>query len=268
MTAALIEQRTESGNEYLTLARAGDTLIAIAHGWRDSPQAWQWVIASLQGHETGRAPDIVAVRRRAGNNGSLESPALLEAYAAQVVDAVNAAAPAFEHIVLVGQSMGGAVAELAAVALGDRVTGLVLVNPSPLAGTSLPHDIVGMFEAVSGQSAPEAAAVRTGFAFDATEEVKARYRIATPEEDARSCLESFRAWRDGHSAGLAPSRVTAPTLLVVSDDTFFPEAMLRADVATRFRDIAIAEIRGAGHDPHVETPERLADAIETFIARL
>lgn len=268
MTMNLIERRTASGNEYLTLDRVGGTLLAIAHGWRDSPQAWQWVIASLQGRETDRALDVIAVRRHAGRLDGLKAPALLEAYAAQMVDAVNAAAPAFERVVLVGQSMGGAVAELAAIELGDRVAGLVLVNPSPLAGSALPPDVVEMFEAVSAQGAAEAATARTGFAFRRSEDVKARYRIATPEEERRSCLESFYAWRDGHPAGLEPSRVTAPTLLVVTDDTFFPEAMLRADVATRFPNVGIAEIRGAGHDPHIEAPEQLAEAIGNFITRL
>jgi pimeloyl-ACP methyl ester carboxylesterase len=195
----------------------------------------------------------------------LESPSLLEAYAAQVVDAIHAAAAKFERVVLVGQSMGGAVAELAAGALGDQVAGLILVNPAPLAGSALSPDVVEMFEALSAQRAVDAATARTGFAFRPNEEVAARYRIATPEEDRNACLESFRAWRDGHPAGRVPSRVAAPTLLVVSDDTFFPEAMLRADVATRFANIDIAQIRGAGHDPHIETPDLLAATIGNFI---
>lgn len=264
----LIERRTSSGNEYLTFARVGGTLLAIAHGWRDSPEAWQWTIASLEDHDTNGALDVLAVRRHAGHRDDLEAAALLEAYAAQMVDAIGAAAPQFEQVVLVGQSMGGAVAELAAAVLGDRVAGLVLVNPSPLAGYPLPADVAETFEALSAQGAAQAAAARSGFAFHASKDVKQRYRIATPEEERESCLESFRAWRDGHPAGQAQSRVTAPTLLLVSDDIFFPEAMLRAEVAPRFRNIAISKVNEAGHDPHIEAPEQLAEAIGSFIARL
>ena len=79
MNVDLIEQRTPSGNAYLSLLGAGGTLLAIAHGWRDSPQAWQWVIASLQGRDDDRPLDVIAIRRRAGQFDGSKSPALLEA---------------------------------------------------------------------------------------------------------------------------------------------------------------------------------------------
>ena len=36
----LIEGRTASGTAYLTQGRAGGTVLAISHGWQDSPLAW------------------------------------------------------------------------------------------------------------------------------------------------------------------------------------------------------------------------------------
>lgn len=268
MTQTLIEQRTAAGNAYLTLARVGGTLLAFTHGWRDSPEAWRWVIDSLQDRETNHPLEVIAVRRQAGHLRDLASAALLETYATQVVDAVNTAAPDVERVVLAGHSMGGAVTELAAAKLAGRVAGLVLVNPSPLAGCPLPPDVIETFESLSALSSADAADARTGFSFHATEELRARYRIATPEESIRSCLESFRAWHGGHPVGLAHSNITAPTLLVTSDDTFFSDAMLRAEVAPRFPSIEVTKIAGAGHDPHIETPDQLADTIAAFIGRL
>jgi pimeloyl-ACP methyl ester carboxylesterase len=264
----LIAGRTAAGTAYLTQGPAGGTVLAIAHGWRDSPLAWQWVISALQARDTDERLQVVAVRRHAGDHGDAESAALLEAYAAQVVDAVNTAAPGRDRVVLVGQSMGGAVAELAAAKLGDRAAGLVLVVPSPLAGAALPPHVVETFEGLCLWHAAEVAAFRATLAVDRSEEVKVRYRIATPEESERSCRESFHAWWRGHPGGRGPSSVSAPTLLVTTDDTFFPKATLRADTATRFQDIEIAEIGGAGHDPHIEAPERLAEVLGNFIGRI
>jgi len=264
----LIDEETASGVGYLTLGRAKGTLLAITHGWRDSALAWQWVIKALDGAGANPAYPVVAVQRQAGDHAGLESAALLEAYAGQVVDAVMTAAAPLERVVLIGQSMGGAVAELAAVELGERVAGLAIVTPSPLAGSSLPVEVVELFEDLCAKGSEEAAAVRLAQAYRPSDEVRTRFKIATPEESARSCQESFYAWWGGHPAGRQLSRVKAPTMLVVTDDTFFPETMLRASVAPRFQDIEIAEMRGVGHNPHLEAPERLAEVISTFIDRL
>jgi pimeloyl-ACP methyl ester carboxylesterase len=90
-----------------------------------------------------------------------------------------------------------------------------------------------------------------------------RSTLATPPETA---LEALRAWTSGHPLGSRPSLVTAPTLLITTDDTFSSRELVRDAVAARFLHPETAYVPGAGHWPHVEQPAAVAAILTRFVS--
>jgi len=254
---------TGSGIEYLDFGDGPHGTVVFAHGFRDSAQGWVPVGREL----VTSGWRVLAVQRKAAPAWLTDSGQLLEIYADQVLDVLEAAISTGERVVVAGQSMGGAVAELAALRLGSRVDRLVLITPAPLGGTPLPNEVLAMFEAAAQVGDPEA--VGTGkltLCVNTDADTKRRLIMSTPEEKPEAILQSLSSWVAGHQAGRGQSSVAVPTLLVTTDDTFFTADMLRRQVAQRFKQIRVEAVHGAGHYPHLERPVELAGLITQFLA--
>jgi esterase len=254
---------TGSGIEYLDCGDGPHGTVVFAHGFRDSAQGWVPVGREL----VTSGWRVLAVQRKAAPAWPADSGQLLEIYADQVVDVVEAAISTGERVVVVGQSVGAAVAELAAVRLGSRVKRLVLITPAPLGGTPLPSEVLTTFEAAAQVSDP--VMMGTGkltLCVNTDADTKRRLIMSTPDEKPEAILQSLSSWVGGHEAGRRPSPVAAPALLVMTDDQFFTEGMLRRQVAPRFKQIRIEAVHGAGHYPHLERPVELAGLIAGFLS--
>jgi pimeloyl-ACP methyl ester carboxylesterase len=270
VTGSALEQRfTPSGIQYFQAGDGDAGLLVFTHGWRDSAVGWQWTIDELA--RSGAITDwrVVSVQRKEVSRRDEDHAGLLDDFASQVVEVVRHVARPPERVVVIGQSLGGPVAELAATQLADRLAGLVLVTPAPLGGTPLPADMLENFKAGARELDRVTAALsRMRLARNTSDTTALHLVIATPPETERSTLQSLAAWIGGHPQGRQPSPVTAPTLVVVTDDTFFSEEMLRTDVAGRFADASVAKVSDAGHFPHLERPGELARVIARFLAKL
>ena len=254
---------TGSGIEYLDFGDGPHGTVVFAHGFRDSAQGWVPVGREL----VTSGWRVLAVQRKAAPAWLADSGQLLEIYADQVLDVVEVAISAGERVVVAGQSMGGAVAELAALRLGSRVDRLVLITPAPLGGTPLPSQVRASFEAAAQISDP--VMIGTGkltLCVNTDADTKRRLIMSTPAEKPEAILQSLSSWVGGHQAGRERSSVAVPTLLVTTDDQFFTEDMLRQQVAARFKQIRIEALHGAGHYPHLERPTELAGLITQFLA--
>jgi pimeloyl-ACP methyl ester carboxylesterase len=254
---------TRSAIEYLDFGAGPEGTVVFAHGFRDSAQGWVPVGRELGTH----GYRVLAVQRRAAPARVADSGQLLEIYAEQVLDVVEAATSAGERVVVAGQSMGAAVAELAAVRLGSRLQRLVLITPAPLGGTPLPSEVLTTFQAAAQVTDPEA--VGTGkfnMCVNTDADTQRRLVMSTPLENPAAILQSLSSWVGGHEAGRRPSPVAVPTLLVTTDDQFFTEDTLCRQVAPRFEQIRVEAVHGAGHYPHLERPVELAELIARFLS--
>lgn len=260
----LARASTPGGIEYQVGGLSGKGLLVFTHGYRDSAEGWQWVAEGL----IADGWRVALVQRTAVSDSDGSSGEHLEAYAAQVEAVVKAVAGPGEGVVLIGQSMGGPVAELVGRCLPD-LRALVLVNPAPLGGIQLPPEVLAGFKAGTKVSDPEALAlIKLDLCVNHDDDTKARLVASSPVESEASALQTLMSWVDGHPLGAEPSVVTAPALLVVTDDQFFSAGMLRTTVASRFADIQVAEVHGAGHFPHIERPGEVAAAIAAFLDKL
>lgn len=239
--------------------------IVFVHGYLDGAGVWGRVIDKLA------LPgwDFATIGLQPANSPSASSQELLQQYAQQVLTLLSGVpAPGHGPVVLVGHSMGGQIAELAAQRLGDALAGLVLVTPAPLGGYPLPAAVMERFVLRAGMT--DVAAIKEGkrsLGVTLDEDALDTLARSTAAMSQYAALEQLRAWTGGHPAGNRPSDVDAPVLTVATDDTFFTAELL-ARGAERFRRSSMRRIAGAGHWPQLEQPAALAETISTFVQSL
>jgi pimeloyl-ACP methyl ester carboxylesterase len=237
----------------------GDRAVVFVHGFLDDQHVWDEVIARLRtpGFERVRL-DLAGCGERPCANG----PFTYERYAADVGHVVDALEKPF---VLVGQDMGAAIAELVAAARPERVLGLVLLTPVPLAGVRLADQAIEPFRSLGG---------------DAQGQRRGRQQLSAElsETDLRRLVdiglqmraEVVRGMADCWNRGLvdAPERseYAGPVrILRGAKDPFITKHVVSRRVEPRFASAATVVIAGAGHWPHVERPADVVAQLDDFL---
>jgi hypothetical protein len=169
--------------------------------------------------------------------------------------------------VIVGQSMGAAIAELVAAARPERAQGLVLLAPVPLAGMRLPDEAIEPFRSLGGDAEAQRA-VR--------EQLSAGLSDAGLERLVQAGLtmrgETVRAMADCWNEGLEDlperSEYAGPVLIVRgAEDGFVTDELVAACVSPRFAGAAEVTVERAGHWPHVEQPAGVVAHLHEFLNR-
>lgn len=252
---------TPSGLRYFGAAGTKGALVLI-HGFMDGAPSWWPMIGNLGLSDWGvLVPHLSSVAIDAP-----ESRNALDQFADAVIGMIEAeGAGGKGPLVIVGQSMGGQIAELVAARCGASLGGIALICPAPLKGYPLDDDMAALFNKRALDRDPQSvAAGRNRLAPNASDEAMETLVgtcLATPEDAA---LAQLAAWSGGHPDGEQASKAKAPLLLISSDDTFFTHEYLKENTGARFDLVTHAQIAGAGHWPHVEKPVDVAQAITAF----
>ena len=261
---------------YGTLGTAGDPALILLHGLGSSMLVWpQEMCAGL----VDRGFLVLRMDHRDSGLSTVLPDGVrytLEDMASDAVAVLDAAG--CDRAVVCGYSLGGMVAQAAAVAFGERVAGLVSISShtgEPGVGDPTP-------EALAALTAPPAATIVEQIEVDL-----AGYRIwSSPdwrnEQAEREYLERSyrRAWHPGASdrqfraAARSGSRAGAlrgldvPTLVIHggADPLITPDAGRRT--AELVPGAEYLEIEGMGHDlpPQVWTP--IISAVTALSARI
>lgn len=238
--------------------------VVLLHGITDSCLSFETVLAHLPG--TLR---VLALTQR--GHGDADAPASyrLSDFAADLKNFLDMLG--LERVVLVGHSMGAAIAQRFAIDHPERVLGLVLVgafaalgrNPAcltfeetalaPLTDPIDPAFVREFQESTLARPLPEAVLNRV-----VTESLKAPARVWKA------------AWRTLLETDLTRdlSRITAPTLLVWGDRD---ELVLRFEqeiLLSSIPNARLATFEGAGHAPQWEEPDRFAALVTNFVTAL
>jgi pimeloyl-ACP methyl ester carboxylesterase len=235
--------------------------IVFVHGFLDSGATWADTVTALGApSDQAVALDLAGMGARTAEPG----PYTLARYATDVAATLD---ELDGPVLLVGHSMGAQVAELAAAIRPERVAGLVLVTPVPLAGTRLP--------------AEQAKPFRLGGQPQRQREARAQLSVALPPRRMERLVEAgarvapdvvaatVDAWNTGDPAGLRRTVFTGPVLIIRgAGDPFVTEEVLNAGVLPRFPGARLGTVAEAGHWPHVEQPAAVAALLEEFLATL
>jgi esterase len=243
--------------------RHGDGKVAVVFvpGFLDDQRVWDRVIA------LSRAAGVEFVQldlAGCGERRDEHGPFDLGRFVADVVSVIDALA---KPVVLVGQSMGAPIAELAAVSAGERVVGLVLLTPVPLPGARLPPDAVAPFFSLASD-------------VQAQREVRGRLSVCLPAADLERLATSgarirpevvgalVDCWNDGSADAPATSAYDGPVLLLRgAGDPFVTSEMFAEGVEPRFPSAHSVVVDDAGHWPHLEQSAVVAAHLDTFLTR-
>ena len=281
MVAVLEERRVEVGGlptRYLT-AGEGPPLVLL-HGVGDNALDWAWVMPALARAHRVYAPDLPGSGWSAKSIDADYSPAFFERFVAAFLDALRV-----ERAAVVGNSLGGLAALRLAFAEPERVTALGLLAGAGLgrkispALRSLALPGYGRLAVAWGKRPPGAAQRALGRAallFGRPRGIPARwleeqYRLARLPGFLDAQLATVRA-----QIGLRGQReivlerlpsLRAPTLVVWGErDRVLPPAQAR-EAISRIPDGSLELIRGCGHLPQVERPERVAEVLVRFLSQ-
>lgn len=239
----------------------GPSAVVLVHGWMVDGRVYDPILGALD--VAGRrfiVPDL----RGAGGSGRPASGYTLARYAEDVAALIERTCSG--PCVVVGHSMGGQIAQLVAAAAPARVAGLALLCPVPASGIALPPEAAGLFRG-SGEDRGKQGTILGLACKDLAPEAREALLDAAGAIPAAAIAEAFDAWSAGGGADRLGS-ITAPTLVVGSDDPFLPPELLREKVVGPIAGARLVLVPGAGHYVQVERARETAAVLGAFLVGL
>lgn len=225
------------------------TRLLLVHGAGAGGRVWDALAPRLAALGPVEAPDLP------GHGGvPAVGPPDLGAY----VDALRPRVG--PEVVVVGHSMGGALAAL--LALEVPLAGVVLVgaglrfrvSPALLAGIG--DDVEALRDGLTWVSV----------APDADDDTRARVRARVVDAPPAVVAGDLRAL-DGLDLRARAAGITCPLLAVSGAADALIPPKLGAEAAALVPRGRFVELAGVGHTPQLEAPDRLAEKIAGFVAR-
>ncbi|MGM0557940.1 MAG: alpha/beta fold hydrolase [Myxococcota bacterium] len=237
----------------------GSRDIVMVHGWSVDGSVFDLLANELQadGYRL-----IIPDLRGTGDSSKPASGYTIENYARDVLAVASDARSG--RFVLVGHSMGGAIAQKVASMRPGRIQGLMLMSPVPASGFPLPQSAYDLFYASAENPALKEIVFQiSSVALEPSELQLLMDSAATVAPQASR--QSLEAWTGADFADEL-FKIRAETLILVSDDPFMNPAFLQQTVADPIGDNAsVTYFGGAGHYVQVEKAAETADVIDGFI---
>ncbi|MBY8878226.1 alpha/beta hydrolase [Streptomyces sp. PLK6-54] len=242
---------------------SGPTLVFL-HYWGGSADTWSRV---LEGLPSGQAT-VRFDQRGWGGSAGLPGPYHLDRLADDLLQVADACVPG--PFVVVGHSMGGKVAQLAAARRPRGLAGLVLVAPAP---PRPPAAITEEYrEGLShAYDSAESVAGALDHVLTATA-LPAPLRAAAVRDSLSAGAEARREWplhgiaRD--ITGAARAIEVQVAVLAGENDVVEPPRVLRDHLLPHVPGAGLTVVPGAGHLLPLEAPDAVASALTSFLTSL
>lgn len=236
--------------------------VVLLHGLMGSGACWTLLARALE-HE------FDAVMPDARGHGTSSAPQRGYGYDDHANDVVGLLRKLqLARPVLLGHSMGGMTAALVASRNERSLRGLVLVDPTFLSAERQREvresDVLAQHQRALGMSKSDLIAqsrARNPLRSPELIELQAEARLQTASAAFEVLTPPYPAYRD------VVRTIDVPTLLVIGDDP-----VVTLEMATELQDlnahVRIEQIENAGHGLPFERPDRLAQAVLSFLRGL
>jgi pimeloyl-ACP methyl ester carboxylesterase len=238
----------------------GEPAVVLVHCWTCDRREWDAQLPRLARTWRSVALDLAGH----GESGSERTSWTIQSFGQDVVAVADTLE--LRRLVLVGHSMGGPVCLEAAHTLGDRVAGIVLVDTLlDLEARMAPAEIEAFLQPFERDYPTAAEAFVRQYLFAPTtppavvEAVVARTRQALPAM-ALGALRS--SW--SYDAAAAADRVRAP-IRAINGERYPTNVEANRRHAPGYE---VELIRGVGHYPMLEAPERFGEMLEAALRAL
>jgi len=256
-----IDSKTNRGEPAArrTLMREHQALVFI-HGFLDNHATWTPLITALP----AGAPQSIAIDLRgAGERRSDTGPYTLDQAVVDVLQLLEQRE--LSGVALVGHSMGAQIAELVAWQAPERVSALMLITPTPLAGNILPEEIRTLLRGSGGDPVAQRS-IRKMFSRNLgdhqLDRLVALDRLM-PKEVVRDYYDAFTG---GDARGRMPCAYDGPSLVLgATEDPVIPAQQVADICHDRFPAADFRLIDGSGHWPQLEQPARTAQALASHL---
>ncbi len=227
--------------------------LVLIHGAGASSVIWMDVVRRLSGRRRVIAPDLPGH----GQSDPWHAPSI-DLYR----DAVGTicAKLGVERVVLVGHSMGGAVALRCAQAWPERVAALVLV----CTGARLRVSPALLKTLADPQADAAALLAEVGYSPSTPREIVERWR-AVLVQAPREILVADLAACDGFDLRPELPKLRMPALVVGGSDDLFTPPKLSTELAAGLHNARAVVIPHAGHFVHHERPDAFHAAADPFL---
>lgn len=239
----------------------GSTSVILIHGWMVSGAVYDDLVEALG---TDGLRLIVPDLRGTGRSGSADGTYTIEQYAKDVLAVADALGA--RTFALVGNSMGGQIAQWIAATAPDRVLGAVLLCSVPASGMALPEEARGLFR--NSAQSREMQQTILGLASKQLEGGARDRLLDDAGTIAPACIQgAFDAWTGASFAGML-GEIRAAVLVVGTDDPFLPQDFLRKAISSQIKRASLVYLPGPGHYPQVERPRETAAVVRAFLTPL
>lgn len=236
----------------------GPLTVVLVHGWMMSGSVFEALVPRLQSDDIRLA---VVDLRGAGSSSKPESGYGLDQYASDLaawIEALDA-----DRVDLLGHSMGGAVAQLCAAAIPERIGRLFLMNPVPLSGVPLPEPVHELFSTCAGDRSKQGRILDMSTLQLAAEDRDRLLDVAATVSGP--CIrESLVAWTSGGFTERL-SEIEAETHVIGTSDPFLPPEFLTSAIVEQVANARFHLLTGPGHYPLVEAPDATAELLRSLL---
>ena len=257
----------------------GEPVFVLLHGFAASLFSWQQVAEPLGEIGTVIAFDRPAfglTQRPMRNEWGDENPytqAFQVELTAGLMDDLEV-----ERAILVGNSAGGTVSALFALAYPKRVQALILVNPAIYAGGGTPTFLRPLFNTPQMRHlGPLLARAIRNWGLDFAESAWHDPTRITPEmwegytrplqaENWDRALWEFTAASRSPGVDLRLDELTMPTLVLAGDDDRIVPTQQSIRLAGELPNAELAVVPNCGHVPQEECPDAFMAAVRAFVA--
>jgi pimeloyl-ACP methyl ester carboxylesterase len=258
---------------------SGEPTLVLVHGLADSLYCWREVMPTLAASRRTVALDLTGfglTERPMPGEWSGESPYSSEGHTALTLGLADELA--VDEIILVGHSMGGAVAMSAALAQAGRVRALILVDPAVYTEAGAPDWLLPLLRTPQMRRLGPLA-MRTVRPWEERLNARAWHdptRITPELHEAHARLFAVHDWdralweflAASGSPGLIPrlGELDLPVLVITGDDDRVVPTEESIRLAGALPNARLVVISDCGHAPQEECPELVLEAIQGFLA--
>lgn len=239
----------------------GPRTVILVHGWMVSGAGYG---AMTDAMDLSGLRVLVPDLRGTGESDRPPSGHTIEGHAADVLAVADAEGA--RSFVVVGHSMGGAIAAYLAATSPDRIAGTVLISPVPPSGFTLPPDYAALFRSSTGNRDAQRTILGAG-----VKQMSDADREATLDDSVRTSEAAIQQGFDSWSKASFADKMThvkSPFLVVASDDPFMPAEFLHKTVIALVPHGRLVYVPGPGHYTHAERPRETAAIVGAFLAGL